>query len=107
VRIARIVMLVAFSVVSPHGILGQSAASTSAASLNSQELQSIDAFVAAEMARHRIPGLAIGVYSRGRILLAKGYGQANVELGVPGKPETIFQSGSVGKQFPTMSEMWS
>jgi CubicO group peptidase (beta-lactamase class C family) len=39
------------------------------------------------------------VYSRGKVLLAKGYGLANVELSVPVKPETIFQSGSVGKQF--------
>jgi CubicO group peptidase (beta-lactamase class C family) len=30
---------------------------------------------------------------------AKGYGFADVEHGVPVKPETAFQSGSVGKQF--------
>lgn len=51
------------------------------------------------MARQRIPGLELGIYSRGRILLAKGYGLANVELNVPVKPETLMQSGSVGKQF--------
>ena len=51
------------------------------------------------MARQKIPGLAVGIYSRGQILLAKGYGLANVELNVPVKAETIFQSGSVGKQF--------
>ena len=57
------------------------------------------------MARQKIPGLAVGVYRRGQILLAKGYGQANVELGVPVKPETIFQSGSVGKQFVSAAIM--
>lgn len=31
--------------------------------------------------------------------MEKGYGLANVELDVPVKPQTIFQSGSVGKQF--------
>jgi CubicO group peptidase (beta-lactamase class C family) len=67
--------------------------------LDTRQTQSIDSFVASEMARQKIPGLAIGVYSRGAILLARGYGRANVELGVPVKPETIFQSGSVGKQF--------
>jgi len=41
----------------------------------------------------------IGVYSRGRILLAKGDGLANIELNVPVKAETIFQSCSIGKQF--------
>ncbi len=57
------------------------------------------------MARQKIPGLAVGLYSRGQILLAKGYGQANVELDVPVKPETIFQSGSVGKQFVSAAIM--
>jgi CubicO group peptidase (beta-lactamase class C family) len=33
------------------------------------------------------------------MVLVKGYGLANVEHQVPVKPETIFQSGSMGKQF--------
>jgi CubicO group peptidase (beta-lactamase class C family) len=57
------------------------------------------------MARQKIPGLAVGIYNRGQILLAKGYGQSNVELNVPVKPETIFQSGSVGKQFVSAAIM--
>jgi CubicO group peptidase (beta-lactamase class C family) len=57
------------------------------------------------MANQKIPGLAVGIYSRGQILLAKGYGQANVELDVAVKPETIFQSGSVGKQFVSAAIM--
>jgi CubicO group peptidase (beta-lactamase class C family) len=57
------------------------------------------------MANQRIPGLAVGIYSRGQILLAKGYGQANVELDVAVKPETIFQSSSVGKQFVSAAIM--
>ena len=35
----------------------------------------------------------------------KGYGIANIELSVPVNPETIFQSGSVGKQFTSMLVM--
>ena len=57
------------------------------------------------MAHQKIPGLAVGVYSRGEILVVKGYGQANVELGVPVKPETVFQTGSVGKQFVSAAIM--
>jgi CubicO group peptidase (beta-lactamase class C family) len=57
------------------------------------------------MAHQKIPGVAVGIYSRGEILLAKGYGQANVELGVAVKPQTIFQSGSVGKQFASAAIM--
>jgi CubicO group peptidase (beta-lactamase class C family) len=73
--------------------------------LDPQRLKSIDSFIATQMANQRIPGLAVGIYSRGQILLAKGYGQANVELDVAVKPETIFQSSSVGKQFVSAAIM--
>ncbi len=67
--------------------------------LAGEQIGAIDTIVQSEMARTRVPGAAVGVFSRGELLLAKGYGLANVELDVPVKPETIFQSGSVGKQF--------
>ena len=56
-------------------------------------------FVERERVRQDIPGIEVGVYSRGKILLAKGYGLANVELDVPVTAQTIMQSGSTGKQF--------
>jgi len=65
----------------------------------------IDAFVRAEMARDRIPGVAVAVVERGHLTLARGYGLANVEHGVPVKPETIFESGSIGKQFTAAAVM--
>ncbi|MGB2663156.1 MAG: serine hydrolase domain-containing protein [Candidatus Acidiferrum sp.] len=73
--------------------------------LTPDQIASIDHYVTAEMEREYIPGVAIGVYSRGQILVAKGYGLANVELDVAVKPETIFQSGSVGKQFVSAAIM--
>jgi CubicO group peptidase (beta-lactamase class C family) len=73
--------------------------------LSADQQQAIDSFVQKEMATQRIPGLAIGIYSHGHILLAKGYGLSNVELNVPVKAETIFQSGSVGKQFVSAAIM--
>src|SRR5665647_2747900 len=57
----------------------------------------IDRYVAIEMARQHIPGIAVGIYKDGKIAMVKGYGLSNVELNVPVKPATIFQSGSVGK----------
>jgi CubicO group peptidase (beta-lactamase class C family) len=75
------------------------------APLTDAQIASIDTFVATEMARAHVPGVAVGIYSRGNVLLAKGYGLANVELAVPVKPETIFQSGSVGKQFVSAAIM--
>jgi CubicO group peptidase (beta-lactamase class C family) len=73
--------------------------------LTPEQVASIDRYVNAEMQREHVPGLALGIYSRGKILLAKGYGLANVELNVAVKPETVFQSGSVGKQFVSAAIM--
>ena len=66
---------------------------------------SVDSYVQAEMRRERIPGLALGVYRDGHIVRVQGYGLASVELDAPVKPETIFQSGSVGKQFTATAVM--
>ena len=57
------------------------------------------------MERHQIPGLSLAICRDGQLSRATGYGLANVELDVPVKPETIFQSGSVGKQFTAMAVM--
>jgi len=73
--------------------------------LGAQKIADIGHYVLGEMAKEHIPGVAVGIYSRGRILLAKGYGLANVELEAPVKPETIFQSGSTGKQFVSAAIM--
>lgn len=65
----------------------------------------VDEFVNAEMRRQRIPGLSLAVMKEGQIVLARGYGFANVEHQVPVKPETVFQSGSIGKQFTATALM--
>lgn len=65
----------------------------------------VDDFVQNELLRQHIPGLSLLVKQDGKILLAKGYGLANVELQVPVQPETVFQSGSVGKQFTATAVM--
>jgi CubicO group peptidase (beta-lactamase class C family) len=68
-------------------------------------LDRVDEFVRAEMTRQRVPGVAVAIVSKGDILAAKGYGLANVEYRVPVGPDTIFQSGSVGKQFTSAAVM--
>lgn len=65
----------------------------------------IDAFVAAEMGRQRIPGLSLAVVRRGVVARAKGYGLANVELSVAATPRSVYQSGSLGKQFTAAAVM--
>jgi len=65
----------------------------------------VDDYVHSEMERQLIPGLSLLVAREGNIVRAQGYGLANVELQVPVQPETIFQSGSVGKQFTATAVM--
>jgi CubicO group peptidase (beta-lactamase class C family) len=65
----------------------------------------IDHYVRSEMLAQHIPGLSLAVMENGKIALAKGYGLANVELEVPVTAETVFQSGSVGKQFTATAVM--
>ncbi len=45
------------------------------------------------------PGCAVGVAAQGRIVLEKAYGMADLEHDVPNRPDTIFEAGSVSKQF--------
>ncbi|HEU5219453.1 MAG TPA: serine hydrolase domain-containing protein [Gemmatimonadales bacterium] len=49
------------------------------------------------------PGCALGVARDGALVYSKGYGLASVELGVPITPATVFEIGSVSKQFTAMS----
>jgi CubicO group peptidase (beta-lactamase class C family) len=68
-------------------------------------LRNIDEYIYEELRKQRIPGLSLAVMTNGQIALAKGYGMANVEHSVPVKPETVFQSGSMGKQFTAAAVM--
>jgi len=59
----------------------------------------VDDIVNAEMQRQHIPGLSLAVVLDGKVIKETGYGLANVEHDVPVTPATVFQSGSIGKQF--------
>jgi CubicO group peptidase (beta-lactamase class C family) len=65
----------------------------------------VDNFVRTEMQRQKVPGVAIGVVKNGAIVKTQGYGYANLEHQVRVGPDTIFQSGSVGKQFTAAAVM--
>jgi|SRR5215471_1046135 len=65
----------------------------------------VDEYVRSEMAKQHIPGLALLVSRDGHPIRTQGYGFSNVELQASVKPESIFQSGSVGKQFTATAVM--
>jgi len=89
-----------------------SAAASMASGLSAQVIQPIaddlanmDQRIQAEMAANNIPGVLIGVASRGRLLHVQGYGMANVELRVPVSDSTVFEIGSISKQFVAAAMM--
>jgi CubicO group peptidase (beta-lactamase class C family) len=48
------------------------------------------------------PGCALAIIKDGKIIYSRGYGMANLELGVPLAPNSIFDIGSTSKQFTAL-----
>lgn len=80
-------------------VCAAAAAAPTASAQTAATLDSVDRYVRAELARQRIPGMSIAILRGDSIVLARGYGLANVELNVPASDSTIYQSGSLGKMF--------
>ena len=70
-------------------------------------LDSVDRFVRAELARQRIPGMSVAVLRGDSILLAKGYGYANLEHRVP-RPtaRSTSRARSASSSPPPRSSAW-
>jgi D-alanyl-D-alanine carboxypeptidase len=75
--------------------------------LGTQQLdtQQLDTYVKRTMKANHVPGIALGIMRKGKFLYSQGYGFANLEHRIPVTPETIFQAGSVGKQFTASAIM--
>ena len=54
--------------------------------------------IAKEMKRLKVPGIALGIYHKGREWTA-GFGVTSVENPLPVTPDTLFQVGSISKTF--------
>ena len=65
----------------------------------------VDDYIKAEMKKRQIPGLALAVVKNGKLIKAKGYGLANVELNVPVTPDSVFDLASITKQFTATAIM--
>ncbi len=59
----------------------------------------LDELALSQIANKSIPSISIGIVKDGKIVLAKGYGHADVENKIPATKHTIYQIGSVTKMF--------
>jgi len=87
------------------GVQAAAAADATSGEAETTLLRRIETFVGEEMQRERVPGVAVGIVRGDQVLLARGFGEANVELHAPTDQHTLFQSGSVGKQFTAVALM--
>lgn len=79
-------------------ILPQSGRSWAAGPLDDTKARQIDALFGF-WDRDDRPGAAVAVAQGGKMLFQKGFGLANVAHRVPNRPDTVFNAGSIAKQF--------
>jgi CubicO group peptidase (beta-lactamase class C family) len=59
----------------------------------------VDDLIHDEMQKHHVAGLALLVVENGQPIKTQGYGVANLEWNVPVDKDTVFEIGSITKQF--------
>ena len=65
----------------------------------------VDRMIETHMRNFHIPGISVAVVRNGRIVKAKGYGLADVELNVPMTKDRVFEIASITKQFTAAAIM--
>ncbi|HEU0016672.1 MAG TPA: serine hydrolase [Longimicrobium sp.] len=68
------------------------------------EMAAADSLLAAAYPADQ-PGAAVLVVRDGRVLLRRAYGMADLELGVPARPEHVYRIGSITKQFTAVATL--
>lgn len=63
-----------------------------------EQIERLDS-VFAEYDNTRSPGCVLGVIEGDEVGIARGYGMANLDHGVPIRPGTVFRIGSISKEF--------
>ncbi len=77
----------------------------STAQISASQTDAINSLLRSYINEHRIPGLSLAVVADGRVVLAEGYGLADVENNVPAAADTIFRIASVSKPITAVAAM--
>ncbi|MDQ6930812.1 MAG: beta-lactamase family protein [Candidatus Eremiobacteraeota bacterium] len=67
--------------------------------MSAQQMHRVDAAMLEVMTRAHIAGMSIGIAQNGRMLYARGYGMADVRTGRAAGSQTVYEIGSLTKQF--------
>lgn len=62
-------------------------------------LAALDDWAPSFLAEHQIPGALVALAADGEVLVSRSYGLADVELAVPVSDQSVFEIGSISKQF--------
>lgn len=65
----------------------------------------VDTFIKTNMESLRIPGLSLSIVRNNIVIKSGGYGFANLELSVPATSKTVYEIGSMTKQFTATAIM--
>lgn len=65
----------------------------------------LDVFIIGQMKQRKIPGVSIAVLRDGNILREQGYGLANLESRTPATNDSVYEIGSISKQFAAEAVM--
>jgi N-acyl-D-amino-acid deacylase len=66
-------------------------------------LEDIDAGVLRVLERYAIPGAAMAIAKDGKLVLARGYGWANLQTGEPVRPDALFGLASLSKSITAVT----
>lgn len=87
------------------GLLVASAAAAQIDPPDAEELAAFDAFADSFLTARVIPGALVALASDGDVVLVRTYGLADVENDVPVTERSVFEIGSISKQFVAVAVM--
>ena len=105
IRRSRFCSSLGWVLISAFLVFGVTTASAQIVQPSADALDELDRRIQAHLNEYNIPGGLVAVASRGQIIHLETYGMANVELSVPVTDSSVFEIGSISKQFASAAAM--